>query len=336
MDPQPPSHVSGLAARPNMSTRLPLRIDEPRMDAAILAEAYANAHAEAAREAAPLGPGYRLFWMRPRSWGSLYLPAVRGAFAILGRHTQCDGCLALDPDLSLRHLLVRALPLEDGTVGLRFVDLRATLPFHLVDDTPRRSIFVTGAVAIRLGRYAVVGLPTGGDAPPAELPAPIIEDAPRVPRYTRGPFHTSRISILPPASLIEQIAPVDAHRGDSRQIDVFPPRGAEQCGGRVTLHGAGRVASVELSPAEVDTGVLIGRADKCADGGLRAVLNEGISRAHLLIVREGDDVVAYDTCSTQGTYSFGRRVRCARLPDEGAELTLGINSPVRLTWEKKG
>jgi FHA domain len=324
--PRDDSRFINLFSRPNASTRLvghPARLDGPGMDASALAEAYETARADLIRLGAGAAGvnGYGLYWIRGREWGSLALPAKRGAYAILGRHTSCDGVMPHDPDLSLRHLLASALPLDDGALGLRLLDLRGSLPFYLDDHSPRRSIFVTGPAAVRLGRYALIGLPTGGDAPPKELPAPAIEDAPRAPRFSRGPRFTSRITVLPPLTGIEQM-----------KVAANDASGAFA---RITLEGAGRSASIELSEAELDRGVLIGRADKCTDRGLRSVLNEGISRSHLLVLREGDEVYAFDTGSTQGTYARGERVRCARLPKEGAELLLGLERPVRLLWQTR-
>jgi hypothetical protein len=39
---------------------------------------------------------------------------------------------------------------------------------------------------------------------------------------------------------------------------------------------------VDLTEAELDLGVLIGRAEGCYDDGLKAVLDSNISRGHLL------------------------------------------------------
>lgn len=93
------------------------------------------------------------------------------------------------------------------------------------------------------------------------------------------------------------------------------------------VHGARGAAAIQLSKLDLELGVLVGRAPKCNDT-LRNVLNEGISRVHLML-RKG---VAYDLASTQGTYAFHRRVRSVPLDDDGTEMRLGTVSPVFLRW----
>jgi hypothetical protein len=100
---------------------------------------------------------------------------------------------------------------------------------------------------------------------------------------------------------------------------------------RLTLTRGRKAASVEV-PAEVlHLGLLIGRADNCEDGGLRAVLDGTISRAHLLLLREGRDVVAIDLCSLNGTTMNGVMARRFVLPDSGATLHMGPQFELR--WQ---
>jgi hypothetical protein len=73
----------------------------------------------------PSVSGYRVFWVRQREVGWLDLP-VGGAYAILGRHSECDGILAKDPSISLRHLLATTVELADG-VALRLLDLQTAV-----------------------------------------------------------------------------------------------------------------------------------------------------------------------------------------------------------------
>jgi pSer/pThr/pTyr-binding forkhead associated (FHA) protein len=90
-------------------------------------------------------------------------------------------------------------------------------------------------------------------------------------------------------------------------------------------------ARVWLSDEDVAHGVLVGRAHKCLDAGLRAILSEHISRVHVLIRREKDAVYLYDTASTQGTFVSGARVRCVELSGEGTSVRLA-HVHLRLTW----
>jgi hypothetical protein len=92
----------------------------------------------------------------------------------------------------------------------------------------------------------------------------------------------------------------------------------------------GHSASLDLPAADIEAGVLIGRSERCTDGGLRRVLDGNISRVHVLLLREGDDVIAFDLCSTQGTYENGAVVRRHRFTRAGGCLSLARTNPVML------
>lgn len=55
---------------------------------------------------------------------------------------------------------------------------------------------------------------------------------------------------------------------------------------------------------------------------------------HLLVVREGAEINAYDLASTQGTYLGRKVIRCTRLPDQGSTTLLLGNTAdaVRFAW----
>jgi hypothetical protein len=102
---------------------------------------------------------------------------------------------------------------------------------------------------------------------------------------------------------------------------------------RVTLERGGMGASVELPAEALEAGVLLGRALNCFDGGLRRIFCEAISRAHVLLVRDRDDVFAFDLCSTNGTRVAGQRIRRHRLSDGGATVELG--KKVIFRWHRR-
>jgi hypothetical protein len=287
------------------------------VDVADVHDAYVRAYAWAPAPDAPRG--YRLVWMRGDEIGMCDLPAGGGAYAILGRHTHCDVVLPNDGTLALRHLLARTVRLEDGALALRLFDLRTSQGFFLDDDVERRAIVATGPLAVRVGRYVLVALPMGtGGALPRDLPEPEIHDAPRVPTtLSRGPAIT-HVTTIPPAPLLDEAAAAASRTGSGRV--------------RLTLRREGRGASVVLDDASLEAGVLLGRADKCLDGGLRAVMTETISRVHLLLLREHGAAHAFDLASTQGTYAGGRSVRRVALPDGGASLVLAATEPLLFEW----
>lgn len=286
-----------------------------------------------AREALPravpvVGPGYSLFWTDGHRIDFRHLEASPLEYCVVGRHTACDVVLTADPTISLRHLLVRAVVLEDGTTALRLFDLMTTVPFNLEDGTPRRSIAASGPLLIQLGDYVIGGIPTDQaelDAAmhgPYRRPvAPVVVEALAPPAVAgRVPGRATRITALP--------APPS--------IETLPPKAfGSRTGQRITLSRDHDAVTVDLDDRQLESGLLIGRAPKCEDRGLRAVLSLSVSRVHLLLLRDHGATVAYDLCSTQGTFHEGRRVRRVLLPSSGTMLTLGSHHTVDLWWHPR-
>ena len=267
-------------------------------------------------------PGYRLFWVLQDQVGFRDLPARAEDYLIVGRHTCCDLVLPADPQISLRHLLARAQLLADGTVALRLLDLHTNLPMFLEDGVPRRSIVASGALVARVGGYVIGALPFGQatktELGPYRSPPPyVVCEAQSVPRG--GIPRLTHITSLPPAPGISDVALAQATEHDAR----------------ITLGFRDRGTSVTVSPQALELGVLLGRAPKCLDEGLQSILHTGISRAHLLLLRQGDVVHAFDLCSMQGTYHEGARARRVELAARGTRLELGAFEPVTFLWHSR-
>ena len=320
----------------NRSTCLPNHFRQLPLDGLGLHYAYLRAKELHAARPAPVGArGCRVFCIFRDEAHAIDLPATPDAYAIIGRHTQCDVVLDAEPTVALRHLLVRAVVQPDGAIGVHILDLNTSLAFHVDDGGPCRSILAVGAIAVRLGPYAIIALPLEAGASPPALPKPTLSRAPsmQMAMLQGGPYRapaakdggvlrSSHITMLPIAPPLEDL-PVGA-------------RAVRRAGnGRVTLDGFGRTASVEVPEADLDLGVLIGRADKCVDAGLRNMLDISISRAHLLLVREAGLTYAFDLSSTRGTYAYGMRVRRVLLPDTGATLALAQPNGLRLHWHRR-
>lgn len=359
-DPTIPPSSGKLSSPPaprNAPTRLPPGWGPRRLDAAAIREAYARA-CEQMQRAAPTAPGYRLFWVSGRSVGWMDLP-VGGKYAILGRHTECDAVLPGDDGvLSLRHLLAMTVALADG-MALRLLDLQTAVPFYLEDGLPRRSIVASGPIAIGLGDHVIGGVPVeeGGRPGALRLAAtplrpPVVTESSSLPRslHPEGPPREaarelgvrlpssapeegprSRVTSIPPSIPLSDLP---KRRGANERAPSSPLlRSASPCA-TITLQRQDRAASVELSEEELDLGVMIGRAERCYDAGLRAVLDTNISRGHLLLLHHGGAFEAFDLCSTQGTFAGGQRVRRVALTDPGAALQLAAHNPVTLEWRR--
>lgn len=299
----------------NAATRMrPEPLSGPALPAE---EAYAFAVAANRLRPAMDAPGHRLFWMSRGAFGSLDLFA-NDAFAVVGRHTHCDIVLPSDPAVSLRHLLVRSTLLDDGCPLLSVLDLHTTDGFEVAGDhrgARPKSVAATGALVLRVGAYVIVALPTGATAPPALPPAVLSGGHPYRDRAGEPVGRVTRVTMVSPiVHLSERPAQGATHEGRERfELLLLAPNGH---------------ARAEVSGADLDRGVLVGRAPKCLDHGMRALLDMNISRVHLLLLRGPRGVVAYDVASTQGVWSERRRVRSFDVT-RGADVWLG-NGGARL------
>lgn len=283
--------------------------------------------------------GYRLYWMGDSVMGSMDVVAQPSGYVVVGRHGSCD--VVIDADervISLRHVLVRAASLDDGFPVISVLDLQTSAGFELSDGSKQRSVAATGPVVFRIGAYSFVALPSTGRYPD-ELPVPFVERGELAPHRiapkailnvvaaapeAHGP-PPSRITVLPYSVVMSErrsVVPVQSH-------EPHVPTGE---GYEVMLETPQRRVGVVFSKADLDHGVLIGRADKCVDEGLRSILGGTISRVHILLIREKGACHLYDVASLVGTYARGRRVRCLELCDLGSVVQLASSAGVTLHW----
>lgn len=289
-------------------------------------------------------PGHRVMWVHRSGFGGAPLFAHPDAFMVVGRHTQCGLCLPDDdPFVALRHVMVRSIALPEGKVALRVQDLHTDGGFVLADGSQQRSIFAEGPVAVGLGDHALVALP--GETPDDALPNVLPDVQVDTPKHIRdqiaameqalnpgGPYRlnarpmnrTSRITLMPHLVMLgESVA--------------APALGRLSNGSRwsVTLERAGRTARVSVTADELKGGVVIGRSEKCHSEDLRRITDNNTSRVHVLLLREGNQMHAFDLASTQGMYLNGQPVRRIDLADHGTVLLLGKgDAAVRLIWHR--
>jgi hypothetical protein len=298
-------------------------------------QAYALAAAVARQTKAPDVAGYRIFWMHQHgAWGCIDAPAERSRPVVVGRHDRCDVVLHDERAVSLRHVLLRVSALDDGFPIVNVLDLETSDGFELSDGSRQRCVVASGPLVFRVGVHSIVAIPNGVKLA-EELPDPIVDRAESDPYKVKAervalapavamPHRPTRITVIPASVQISETA-----RGSSER----PPAGASHADRyEVLLEARGQRAAVRLSAKDVEHGVLIGRADKCVDAGLRAVLSDDVSRVHALVIRENDGVFLYDTGSTHGTYVGDRRVRCVGLADEGTEVRLAVRGGVTMRW----
>jgi hypothetical protein len=342
VSPPPSSRISFVKRPVNKNTCLPGMLPSVVVAPVDLRQAYRAAEASN-REMPPLPtPGYRLFRVGAGDHAWVDLPAGPDAYAIVGRHTQCDLRLEGDDEIALRHLLVRAKMAPGGDVPmLRMLDLHTTLGFRLEDGDSERAASVVGPVAVHVGRLALVALPSSTTALPSELPPAFVEPVGSSPyrsppserQHEQAPAHAVRhwthVSLMPEAPSLHQarVTLVGA------TVHPLEPTLAPYGFSRITLERDGHGQCVDIADEELEAGILIGRASKC-DRRFAELLDDNVSRVHLLITREEGATVTFDLASMNGTRFHGRRTRRFALPDAGATLALGVGG-VCLRWHAR-
>jgi hypothetical protein len=270
--------------------------------------------------------GHRLYWMTGDSFGSCEVPAS-GAAVVVGSHPLCDVHLLDEVGVALRHLLIRSSLVDDGCPILSVLDLHSPHGFYLSNGSAERSIDATGAVVIRLGGYAIVAVPSGATLQ-EEMPAPIVQSAPESPYRIAGfspeflarPINSaSRITLLP--QIVQVSETTDSVRNGER--DVY----------EIKMTSAAGIRAVQVGASDLRRGVLIGRSLNC-DPLLRTFVDMGISRGHLLFLKDRHGETAYDLASTQGTFMFGQKKRGIALSDHGTSMALGAAQRITIAWRK--
>jgi hypothetical protein len=369
--PSPPNRSSHGHRYQNHGTMLPsdprfsgLWREMARRHALPHAEAYAIARAADRLRDPQAQIGYRLYWMSDKILGSIDVYAQPSGYAVVGRHGSCDVVLDDERVISLRHVIVRASSLDDGLPVLSVLDLHSTDGFELSDGSKQRSVAASGPVVFRIGTHSLVALPSAGRCPDV-LPVPHVEAGPAAEaeaaqaaqaRAAKAPpvHRAAPVRIEPgraqeiarpiprhrspdegPVSRITLLTPsVDLSRRSSVEPSPFPASYVPTGEGYevVVASHDGRRAGVRLTNTDLDYGVLIGRAEKCVDAGLRSILVDAISRVHVLLIREKGECRLYDVASLIGTFVNGERVRCHPLADMGTTVQLASASGVTLHW----
>ena len=257
---------------------------------------------------------YRLWWRGPEDdLGSRDLSGAPGSSAVVGRHGRADVRLETDPSISLRHVLVLPAP-GPQRPALRLVHLRAGLPMFLADAQPHLSLLVQGPFAVRLGRYVLGGFPIGpGEPPPPPEPPQIvpIEDAPAA---GRAGAKATRISEMPgPITMVDGMGVV---RGKGTTALLTGSR-------------QGACSQLEIDPALLSAGILVGRADRC-DPAFASLVTPLVSRIHAAILEVGGRPWLFDCGSSNGTWQGRRRIRSAELGPESAVFLAADG--VELRW----
>jgi hypothetical protein len=263
-----------------------------------------------------------------------------GESLIIGRHTQCD--LRLEQDtIALRHLAAHAAagsPSEAPT--LRLWDLNTGQPFLTEDGQPNAAVITQGTLYAAVGEYALLFVPTPGSAG-APWPARAEEAWKALPPREFIDRRTPQATLMPSSQLLrsdgrEYETDISRVRRESERTSIsrvgplwmLGDEGAPGTWGELLLVQGAQVKTHGISLEHLEQGVLLGRYERC---GISLEGLGGLSRVHLLLVRSGDEVLAIDTASTNGTWRGKTEIRTSALQNPDA---LMLGSDVRIHWRR--
>ncbi len=275
---------------------------------------------------------------------STHLPveAGRSHHRVIGRHSDCHLRLAYDPALSLRHLLASAWLEEDGSPTLRLLNLGGEVPLRLEDGSLCTGLRANGSALAGLRGYCLFFLYDDGRAwpnDPQEAWDTLGDRATAKPRSEQrdgqwaAPIRPRLRLVAPCSSGDEELSSLSATgtvlvrlKGTAALRDLSPS--GEDAIGFLRLP---RDRFVQITPADLTRGVLVGRYRRCeltrgfAD-------NMVVSRVHLCLACDPTGLWAIDLASSNGSWDGEERITSLRL-GQRADLILG-NAP--LVWEMNG
>lgn len=275
--------------------------------------------------------------------GSLCVAAKVGAAnsAIIGRHGMTDLYLDGDSGLSLRHLALVLWPLVPSEdVRFRIVDLRTRSAFQ--DENGRRyeSLVAEGPLFIRCGSYVLfflvtgdqIGWPDSAKDGWACIPERVYVDSGEAePDRWQRKRELRQIMRAESSDGRNAITLVHSSPGPIRaQAQLLIP--GEETLGTLRITSRAGIQKLVVGQSAARSGILLGRYSRCDIDGSHILVDESISRVHLLILGVADQLYAIDTASTHGTWirSDQREIRISPLV-AGQEFCLG-DDLVQLRW----
>lgn len=274
--------------------------------------------------------------------GSLSVAAHAGAArsVIVGRHSRADLLLDSDPSLSLRHLAVVLSPANHAAdVRLRIIDLRTQTGFEDEHGQRYQSLTTNGSLFVRCGTHVLFVLVTGSPARWPSDPTKGWQELP--PRAYVG----SEASAGGPLSWVVPdvtLAARGAHTIDSTIVCRIPgPLVARRCmlapdeeplGNLLVTTRQGAQVLVVGAQA-VQRGVLLGRYARCDVTRQTLLVDDSVSRVHLLVLTLAEGLHAIDTASRNGTRSSDEPAPIRMAPlRPGRPLVLGQGT-ARVSWK---
>jgi len=263
-------------------------------------------------------------------------------FVTVGRHSACDLVLESDEAVSLRHLVIGMRPCPNG-LRVRLCDLATGVGLRTEDGFGCEALTAEGAAFVSVGDYQLFLLPTGRLAPLpwagpaasawAAIPERIYFDRrttsragrPRAVRLVPArPGRSITTQIIDPPTALRQPGSPRGPAGPGAEKKPAPGTRGPRAG-TLVLTACGLVERYEVYAADLERGLLIGRYERCAFGAE----DDRLSRVHLMLLRDGDQVWAVDTASSNGTTAAGASIRQVLL---GARAEIDLAAAVTLRW----
>lgn len=289
---------------------------------------------EAAPGVVAVAIGPRCEWL-----GHLFLPAVAGErqVAIVGRHHLADLVVPSEFDaVSLRHVALLVRPGSGAHPLLRVLDLATATGFLGEQREPLRAIRTAGSLFIYLGDVLLMLLSTAhaldwdldAAAVFAQIPARLYEVSADNCGAGKPPSQATADSDSEVTHVKVVGGPLVAGE-DLRSIDPSAP-GVEHAADTLALLRICDGRDIRFFAADLrslDRGILFGRYARC---NFALEHDSRISRVHLLLVRDGDDVLAIDTASTNGTLAGDEEFKACCVVGEQKFL---LSGDVQLVWQ---
>jgi hypothetical protein len=237
--------------------------------------------------------------------------------AVVGRHRMADLWVGA-ASFALRHLLVLTRPGHGADrTRYRVLDLRTDAGMMDERGEPLRSFEADGPVFFQVDRTSFLMLPT---AVPFAWPDDPVAAWNAFPArtYNGTPFRHRRLH----ASFDEDDDDPTNVAIESGIVHVTRALATGSPVASVEIqNGRGRL-SLLVDRASLRAGVLLGRHERCDNGGLDFLALEKCSRVHALLLEVDAQIHVIDLASTHGVHVQGRAVRVHPI-GAGEEVVLG-------------
>ena|GEM_PF-4957413 len=255
---------------------------------------------------------------------SKWLPSVTGRTKTMsiGRHSCCDLRIPIrHRDISLRHAMVLFQSLPLAKTSLRVIDLHTSLGLWDEDGATFQACESNGSMFLQIGDIYLILLLTRDWKPTDSAHDAYLQIPDRISvgssDFDEGDLETSTIIRRREASVV--FGGFDQEQYDNGEslghLQLSGPRGFE---------------CLVITPELIDRGLLIGRYERCAF--TEDQQDNHLSRVHLLFVRNGSDLLAIDTGSSNGSYYEDRRFRCLRVR---GKTKIHLTQDMTLSWRRE-